>query len=185
MKNNSALRIALVIALVLGAVAVLRPVVVYRLFHPASRRELIERVFRDQEVFNAMINSPRVTAQRLQGKSEGNPDLLSSYTRSAPVTLAADQAQQIKNLLQNPSSYLWDVTSCLPVYGVVYNFQSGVHTLHVAFCFKCNVIGIFDGDNDASNSINFTSQFNPMRGQMIALSKSLFPKDGELQTLGK
>ncbi|HEY1787849.1 MAG TPA: hypothetical protein VGJ73_06820 [Verrucomicrobiae bacterium] len=185
MKNTSALRIALVIALVLGAVAVLRPVAVYRLFHPASRREVIERVFRDQQIFDVMINSPQVTVQRLQNKSEGDPDLLSSYIRGAPVTLRADQAQQIKSLLQSPSSYLWDVTSCLPVYGVVYNFQTGGRAVHAAFCFKCNIIGIFDGDNDASNSINFTSQFSPMRGQMIALSKSLFPRDRELQTLGK
>ena len=183
MKNTTILGILLVIVLVLGLVIVLRPMAVYRFFHPASRHEVIERVFKDQEIFDVMINSSRVTAQRLHQKSAGDPDLLSGYTWDAPVTLAADQAQQIKSLLQSPSSYMWDVVSCSPDYGVVYNFQSGGHAVHVAFCFKCNIIGIFDGDNDASNSINFTSQFDPMRGQMATLSKTLFPNDKEIQKL--
>jgi len=190
MKGTTILRIAVVTVLLLGVVTVLRPMAVYRLFHPTSRREVVERVFKDQGVFDAMMNSPHVTAQRLRSKSDGDRillltdrTLLTDYNREAPITLSAEQAQQIKSLLQSPSSYLWDVTSCLPDYGVVYNFQSGGHAVHVAFCFKCNIIGVFDGDNDASNSINFTSQFNPMRGQMIALSKTLFPNDSEIQAL--
>ncbi|HEV2320328.1 MAG TPA: hypothetical protein VGV18_11290 [Verrucomicrobiae bacterium] len=156
---------------------------VYRLFHPASRQEVIERIFKDQEIFNVMTNSPLVTAQRLHRKSDGYPGLLNGYIQDAPVTLTADQGQQIENLLQSPSSYLWDVTSCLPDYGVVYNFQSGGHAVHVAFCFKCNILGVFDDDKDASNSINLTSQFDPMRGQMVALSKALFPADTEIQQM--
>jgi hypothetical protein len=183
MKKTAILRTLLVIVIILGAFIVLRPMTVYRILHPANRKEVIERVFKDQEIFDVMTNSPKVTAQRLNRKSDGDPDLLSGYTHDAPVTLTADQAQEIKGLLQSSSSYLWDVTSCMPDYGVVYNFQSGGHTVRAAFCFRCNIIGIFDGDNDASNSINFTSQFNPMRRQMLALSKSLFPDDKEMQAL--
>ena len=131
------------------------------------------------------MNSPQVTAQRLHGKSGGDQVVLGGYAQDAPVTLGTDQARQIKNLLRNPSSYLWDWESCLPDYGVVYNFQSSGHAVHVAFCFKCNIIGVFDGDNYTSNVVNSASasQFDPMRGQMATLSKALFPKDSEMQAL--
>lgn len=186
MKNTTIPGILVVIALVLGAVIVLRPMAVYRFFHPPDRHEVVEKVFKDDEVFDVMMNSPQVTAQRLHRKSDTFPTyqaLLSGYTRDGSMKLSNDQAQQIKTLLQSPSSYMWDVNNCLPDYGVVYNFQSGGHAVHVAFCFECNIIGVFDGDNDASNSINFTSLFNPVRGQMVTLSKTLFPNDREIQKL--
>lgn len=171
------------IAIVLGVVVLVAPIGVYRFFNPPNRAEVIQRVFKDDEVFGVMTNSPQVTAQRLHVKSDGDQTLLNGYTRGTPVPLTAEQAQNLKSLLQSPRSYLWGVGSCLPNYGVVYNFQSGTNTVHVAFCFKCNIVGVFDGDNDSSNSVNFTSQFDPMRGQMIALSKTLFPNDKEIQVL--
>ena len=183
MKNTKILGTLLVIAIVLGIVTMLRPVVIYRFIPPLGRREVVERVFQDQQIFDAMMNSPQVTAQRLHLKSDGYSVLLSGYSRDAPVTLTTDQARQLKSLLQNPSSYLWCVESCLPDYGVIYNFQSGGCSVHAAFCLKCNIIGIFSGDDDASNSINFTTQFDPMRGQIVTLSKALFPNDSELQAL--
>lgn len=169
--------------IVFGYFILLRPMTAYRMFHPWSHKEVIQRVFKDQEIFGVMTNSPQVTAQRLHRKSDGDQDLLSGYTRDNPVTLSADQSQQIKSLLKSPFSYRWDVRTCMPNYGVVYNFQSGGHTVRVAFCFRCNIIGVFDGDNDTSNQVNFTSQFDPMRRPMIALSKTLFPDDKEVQVL--
>jgi len=183
MKNSRNLRLAVAIALVLGIVTLLRPVILYRLIPPLGRREVVKTVFQDQQIFDAMMNSPQVTAQRLHRKSDGEQVLLSDYNRDVPVTLTADQARQIKSLLKKPSSYLWFIRSCLPDYGELYNFQSGNQTVHVAFCLKCNIVGVFIGDNDASNAINFTSQFNPIRGQIVALSKALFPNDSEMQAL--
>jgi hypothetical protein len=182
-RNLSILLPIIVIIIVAGHIILFRPMTVYRMLLPWSHEEVIEKVFKDQEIFDVMMNSPQVTAQRLHWSTDRDPDLLSGYTRDMPVTLTVRQTQQIKNLLQSPWSYLWDVASCGPNYGVLYNFESGGHTVHVAFCFRCNIIGIFDGDNDASNRINFTSQFNPMRQQVVILSKALFSNDKEIQAL--
>jgi hypothetical protein len=175
--------ILILLILILGYAFLLRPSFVLHLYPPWGHRDVVERVFRDQEIFDAVMNSPQVTVQRLHWNSDLDQDRLSSYTRDAALTLTDAQAQQIKSLLKKPSSYLWDVASCGPVYGVLYNFQSGGHAVHVAFCFKCNIIGIFDGDNDSSNRVNATPQFDPMRGPMVTLSKALFPTDKEIQGL--
>jgi hypothetical protein len=192
MKRKLVIPLALLVLLG-GCVCLLRPTAVYRIFHPVSNQEVIEKVFRNREIYAVMTNSPQVTGQRLHWKSESgtdtpenysDPALLNGYTREAPVTLTDEQALQLNRLLQKPSSYEWDIaTMCLPDYGVVYHFQSGGHSVHVAFCFKCNMVGVFDGDNDASNQVNFEYQFDPMRRQMITLAKELFPKDEEIQKL--
>lgn len=184
MKKTAIPRVFIVIAIIFFVAAVLNPIVVYRFFHPPNRRDVIDRVFKDWLNQSVMMDSPEVTAQRLHRKPDGDPDHLSGYERDAPVTLTPTEAWRIKSLLREPSSYLWDArATCTPDYGMVYNFQCAGHSVHAAFCLKCNIIGIFDSDNDASNRVNFTSQFNPMRGQIVTLSKALFPNDGEMQAL--
>jgi hypothetical protein len=113
-----------------------------------------------------------------------NSSELDGYTRGALVGLSPQQIQIIQNLLGKPSSYHWGIgNNCIPDYGVLFNFRLQGHDVHVAFCFKCNLIGVFDGDDDSAEQINIKDQFDPMRSQLIALAKEIFPNDKEIQGL--
>jgi hypothetical protein len=148
-----------------------------------SRHELIQRGFAGQQNFSVVTSSPQVTVQRLHEKSGEDSDFLTGYTKDAPLALSPEQAQKVKDLLQSPSSYLWNMGSCLPHYGVLFDFQSDGHTVRVALCFKCKIIGIFEGEDDNARPIYGVTQFNPSYGQFVALCKTIFPNDKEIQAL--
>ena len=150
---------------------------------PHTQQELIQGVFAGQQNFDVVTSSPQVTVQRLHEKPDGRPDQLTGYTKDAPLTLSPEQARKIKDLLKSPSSYIWNLKSnCIPHYGVLFNFQSGGHTVRVALCFKCRIIAVFDGEDDNAKQIS-DGLFDPMRDQLVAISKTLFPNDKEIQAL--
>jgi hypothetical protein len=164
--------------------AMFSPMSLYRLFHPPSEQDVIKKVFQNREIFDAIVSSQQVTAQLLQGKDENDPTTLIGYTKNAPVPLSPDESQKIKTLLQKPSSYLWNIgNTCLPKYGVLFNFHSGGRTVRIAFCFRCNMIGVFNGEDDNARPVNAEYIFEPMRGQLVTLCKTIFPNDKEIQAL--
>jgi hypothetical protein len=184
MKRTLAILFPIIV--VLGFVALQSPNTAYRFIHPWGHQQVIRYVFKNQEIFDVMTSSPQVTAQRLHLKSDRekyDPDLLSSYDQDAPVTLTANEAQTLRSLLQSPWSYDWDVQTCGPEYGVVFRFQSHGHTVRVAVCYRCEELGVFDGDDDSSRLINDTKVFKPMRPQLVAIAREIFPNDKEIQGL--
>ena len=151
---------------------------------PHTRQDVIERAFGNPQIFNVVMSSSQVTVQRLHDKPEGDQDLLADYTKDAPIPVSPEQAQKIKDLLESPSSYIWNFgRTCMPHYGVLFNFQSGGHTVRVALCFKCRIIAVFNGEDDNAQQINNPDLFDPMRDQLVAISKTLFPNDKEIQSL--
>jgi len=73
----------------------------------ASRQDVVQQVFRDQQVFDAFLSSSKVTAQRLrQGPEQesANSAILNGYVSSNPVPVSRKDARKLKRLLQEPSS---------------------------------------------------------------------------------
>ena len=176
--------ILVLIIIIAGNFVWFHPQTVYRLFHPAGNQQVIQYVFKNQQIFDTMASAQLVTAQRLHQRNDGNQELLSGYDQGTVVTLTADQAENVKDLLQSPWSYAWDtVKSGMPDYGVLFRFQSAGGTVRVAFCFSCRQVGVFDGDDDSLKLVNSNSNFDPMRAQMVSLLKEIFPNDKEIQAL--
>ncbi len=152
--------------------------------YPHTQQDVIERVFRNRQIFDVVMSSQQVTVQSLHKNGEEPQEILAGYTNDAPVLLSAEQAQKIKNLLTAPSSYLWNVgNSCMPDYGVLFNFQTGGHTVRVALCFKCRMVGVFDGEDNKAGQVNYEYLFDPMRKQLAAICIAIFPNDKEIQAL--
>ena len=159
------------------------PTQVYFLFYPHTQNDVIIQVFKDREIFSVIQSPQAVTAQLLHSKNGGS-DKLDGYIEDAPAGLSPQDIQSIQNLLGKPASYRWGIgNTCIPDYGVLLNFRSQGHTVRVALCFKCNMIGVFDGDDDSADQINKEYLFDPMRPQLIAISKEIFPNDKEIQGL--
>jgi hypothetical protein len=173
------------------------PTQVYFLFYPHTQNDVIIQVFKDREIFSVIQNPQSVTAQLLHAKVASSSDTLEvqlkdtagtgkldGYTKDAPVGLSPEEIQAIQKLLEKPMSYHWRMQpNCIPDYGVLLNFRLQGHTVRVALCFKCNMIGVFDGEDDSADQINSEYDFQPMRPQLVAIAKGIFPNDKEIQAL--
>jgi hypothetical protein len=174
--------IPIVVIVLLGIV--FRPVSVYRLFHPPTEQDVIQKIFTSRQIYDVVMTSPQVTAQVLKNDPENGFPILARDNKYKPVMLSPGQAQKLEELLGKPSSYTWDVISgCTPHYGVVFDFRSGGHTVRVAFCFECRAMGVFDGEGENAKEITDFVLFDPMRKQLTALCKALFPDDPKIQAL--
>jgi hypothetical protein len=154
--------------------------------HISAERNLTRQVFGGQQLRSLLNSAQTVTAQRLhpaEGKPHGS-DKLADYAWSETFPVAAPYAQEIKRLLQDPSSYDWntDPNTCVLDYGVLLNFQSPKQTLRVAFCFKCRELGIYAGTNDNSAPVG-SAEFDPARKKFAEIAKAIFPSDAEIQAI--
>jgi len=110
------------------------------------------------------------------------------YTSDAPVALSTDDIQMLKKLLSEPRSYLWSngapiIKSCIPEYAVLFKFCASSKAVSILLCFRCDQIGLLLGADDDPQRVNSEDSFDPIRPQLLALVKRLFPKDAELQAL--
>jgi hypothetical protein len=160
-------------------------VYVYILNGPANE-ELVSKAFGSRQIFDAFITFQQVTAQRLHSRDRNEilPDVLSNYKRGPSVPVPASQARRLKRVMQRSSSYQWSIhKACIPDYGVLFTFRSGGRAVQVALCFNCNMLDVFDGGDDKARPVNSLPDFDPMRSDLVAIVKKVFPDDGEIQAL--
>lgn len=92
--------------------------------------------------------------------------------------LSAAQVARVHQILFDPKSYNFtNAKRCpfLPRLGLV--FYAGDRRAHVIACFSCNEWSIGAGDTGK------IEDFDPVRAQMIALARELFPRDAVFATL--
>jgi hypothetical protein len=143
--------------------------------------DVAKDVFGSRKRLHAFLSSQQVTAARLHPKANPNSWLLTSYNQDAPVPVAPSQIQALKGLLAAQSSYPWgSVNACFPNYGVLLTFRTDQRPVQIAICFECSMIGVFDGENP--DHINAQEAMN-IRTQLLAVVKTIFPKDTEIQSL--
>ena len=149
--------------------------------------EFISKVFGNRQLFDAFVASQQVSAQRLhtRDRHEISPDILSNYKRGPSVPVAASQSRRLKRILQRSSSYYQGSNrkACIPDYGVLFTFHSGDRAIQLALCFNCNMLDVFDGGDDKARSVNTESDFDPIRSDLVAIVKKVFPDDPEIQEL--
>lgn len=153
----------------------------------APNEEFISKAFGSGQLFDAFVASQQVTAQRLhwRDRHQISPDVLSDYNRGPSVPVPASQARRLKRLLQRSSSYYQGSNrkACIPDYGVLFTFRSGDRAVQVALCFNCNMLDVFDGGDDKARPVNSLPDFDPMRSDLVAIVKKVFPDDSEIQDL--
>lgn len=169
--------------IILIALGVNVVVLLFFQFYPHTQQDVVRQVFKNREKFSVIQNPQLVTAELLHSKNGASP-ILDGYTKDAPVGLSPQEIQSIQNLLEKPASYHWGIgNGCMPDYGVLLNFRSQGHIVRVALCFKCDMFGVFDGDNDSAEQINREYIMDLMRPQLVAIAKEIFPNDKEIQGL--
>jgi hypothetical protein len=149
--------------------------------------EFISKVFGNRQLFDAFVASQQVSAQRLhwQDRHEITPDVLSNYKRGPSVPVPASQTRRLKRILQRSPSFYQGSNrkACIPEYGVLFTFRSGDRAIQIALCFNCNMLDVFDGSDDRARSVNSLPDFDPMRSDLVAIVKKVFPDDAEIQGL--
>jgi hypothetical protein len=167
-------------------VAILAVAIYFYITNGRPNDEFISKVFGKKEIFDAFVAAQQVTAQRLhwRDRNQISPDELSNYNRGPSVSVSTSQVRRLRRLLQRASSYQWSFQkNCLPDYGVIITFRDRQRVIQVALCFNCNMLGVFDGGDDKARSVNTESDFDPMRSDLVAIVKKIFPDDPEIQDL--
>ena len=153
-----------------------------------SKRDVTQRVFGTQEVFDALLAADQVTAQRLHHR-EGAPhgsDRLNDYESDPSVTVLPSRARELTQLLQQHSSYNWktdEANTCVLDYGVLLSFRSPQRIVRVALCFNCNDLGVYDGIDGSAKPLNNEGDFGPVRDKLVIVVKNIFPSDPAIQAL--
>ena len=151
-----------------------------------SSADVVQKVFGSRQVLDRFLASREVRVQRLYWRDEHlNSGLLTSYDHGQEILVPSAESQQIQQLLQQPSSYDWGpyAKSCIVDYGMMFTFRSGPRMVRVALCFNCNWLGIFDGPDESVSNINSEMDFDPIRPQLVAIAKALYPGDPQIQSL--
>ncbi|HXI72558.1 MAG TPA: hypothetical protein VNN22_19625 [Verrucomicrobiae bacterium] len=149
-----------------------------------TQQDVIQKVFSNQRNFDIFLASEKVTAQLLHKRVATESEKLSGYERDAPVSVSQEETQKIKLLIQNPSSYLWNIAnSCITDYGVLFTFHADNRTLRIAVCLKCRELGVFDSEDESAEPVKSEYITKSMREQLVTIAKSIFPNDPAIQSL--
>ena len=118
-----------------------------------------------------------VQAFRLADKSFYQPTVADYKTAAGPIDVNKEIAQQTSKLLLEEKSYLWDVgKGCEPIFGVRLQFTKGDQRADVFFCFQCDILAVYFQGKPAGSE-----DFDPIRPQLVAIMKQLFPDDEAIQ----
>jgi hypothetical protein len=151
--------------------------------------DIARDLFGSQEALTTFTTAHGVTAQRLHFRFRDGQQYstkLKDYEHDAPVAVSAEHVGELRKLLLQESSYWWrDGKACLPRYGVVFTFQAEQAPVRVALCFDCNLLGIYDSTDNAAENVNREKDFDPIRRQLVLISKSIFPADAVIQALNE
>jgi hypothetical protein len=178
MKRN----LLFIIAAILVAAILFFPKQIYWLFFPHTKQDMIEQVFRDREIYYVICFPQQVIAQRLHSKGS-DAQKMSGYTKDEPIILTPDEVDALKTPLRVQSSYRWRINTSSPDYDVLFTFRCDGRNIRVALSFKNNMLGVFDGEDDNAQQVNTEYLFDPMRDQLIAVAKKIFPDDKDIQAL--
>ncbi len=158
------------------------PKQIYWLFFPHTKQDVIEQVFRDREIYYVICYPQQVNAQILHAKGS-DKDKMSGYNKDASVPVSVDAVTTLKTLLKKPSSYRWRYNVASPDYNVLFTLHCDGRNIRMAFDFKNNMFGVYDGEDDNAQPVNTEYLFDPMRDQLVAVVKGIFPNDKGIQAL--
>lgn len=145
-----------------------------------SHSPRVRDLYGGAEAIDTIKEAVTIHAYRLPSPSMHTP-LLADYTMSeGPIEMPALTAARLRLALMSDSAYLWGVAkSCGdPDYGVRFQFQHEGDSVDVLICFKCLMLGIYHN----GKALEY-EDFDPIRAELVAIAKELFPDDPAIQSL--
>lgn len=139
----------------------------------------LRTVFGSDEAMAIVRSADNVTAYRLPSPS-GEHESLADYEMVAgPVEVPSKTIQQLREALLNDAGYEWSaVKTCLPDFGVRLKFARGDDSVDVLLCFKCKMLAVYHNGTEVGGE-----DFDSIYQQLVAVTKSLFPRDPEIMAL--
>lgn len=139
----------------------------------------LHEVFGTKQVLEAVKSAERVEACRLAPESYHKASLAEYDFIGDPVRVSEADADALVAVLVDPATYLFDMAKgCLPVYGVGVRFIAGAEEVTVLFCFECDILTVYRGDQEVGGE-----DFDPARARFVAIMQRIFPKDEAIQAL--
>jgi len=97
-------------------------------------------------------------------------------------TQGPDFAARLSKILQS-SSVTQNRKKCGLQPGVAYRLWSGDRAVEVLVCFKCDVLWPHVVGEQSANPHHEWQDFDPVRPELLALTKEAFPEDAKIQSL--
>ncbi|MCI0342492.1 MAG: hypothetical protein L0216_15355 [Planctomycetales bacterium] len=169
----------------LGAVAGLLGLALVAGFviHRATRPSAALGEFLGEEWLELLSTAETIESCRIGPPSETAPPKGVQYPDDFRILgrgpdLDATQRKALQGLLREPSHYLFDsAKACIFEPGIALTFRSGARSGVVLLCFHCDEWGFQRLGRDRYED------FDPVRPQLVALVKELFPNDPVIQGL--
>lgn len=116
---------------------------------------------------------------RLPAPDPAAPRIGDFNIRSGPVAVGAAEAAELTAILRDPETYdWWTAKGCEFRPGVGLRIVRNSSRVEIALCFECDELMIFRH----GRRVNM-EDFDSARPRLVALAKSLFPGDAEIQAL--
>lgn len=94
---------------------------------------------------------------------------------SEGIALSAEKSKVLSKLLTDYKTYVWDDgNKCIPEWGIMFTFYKGNDKVEIMLCLDCNIIKFVNGDEE---------EVNPIRVELLAIIKPMFPNDKKIQGL--
>jgi hypothetical protein len=145
---------------------------------PTPTAKTVEDVIGGKAAVALLREADQVEAFRL--KDSEYQETIDKYQQVGDgVPVSPDTAAEFAKLLSSTNSFKLDsAKGCVPVYGVQIRFTKDRQTLDLLFCFACDIFLTYLNGKRVGGE-----DFDPIRPQIVAIMKSLFPKDDVIQKL--
>lgn len=162
------IRLALVAITVLGSVAAAAD----------KGPSTAEDVLGGREVVQTILEAKKAVVFRLKGETlKSKPAEYEVLT--GPLAVDGNTAQQLAQTVTAYRTYEREIAlGCEPVFGVRTTFAHEKNRVDVVYCFDCDLLAVYLNDKRVGDGC-----FAPGRAKLVALTKTLLPKDEVIQGL--
>jgi hypothetical protein len=98
------------------------------------------------------------------------------------LVVSSKLAGRLGKILLDKDTYARQGPDCEPMPGVIMSFSKGNSTLHLYFCFECNILTVSKLQSDGKMA-SVNTYFRPGRAKLLGVVKKIFPEDPQIQSL--
>ena len=145
---------------------------------PQIDADVVE-LFGGEQSVGVVQSSAQVRAYRLPRETRHQPVLADYDFDEKPLDVPAESADALQTVLLDADTYIWDRNkSCEPSYGVRLEFISKQDAVNVLLCLECNILAVYHNGKEVGYQ-----DFDDGAARILAIVKSLYPDDEEIQSL--
>jgi hypothetical protein len=137
----------------------------------------LDEVFGSPSASDTVRHVDQIEAFRLAPASYYKASLAEYETVGKAVDVSGEDADRLVAILTDTGTYDFDIAKgCEPVYAVGVRFVAGDEAVTVLFCFECDILTVYEGDQVVGSG-----NFDAAHRNLAEIIKRIFPDDEGLR----